>query len=279
MKKILPLFVFTLLSVSLISDIPKVSAQGVGGLVVSPKRITFEGRGRTQEVILANRGNVKKRYRISLVNKKMLEDGKLQDLDESAQPEGDEFFATDVLRYAPRQITLEAKETQKIKVLSRLSGNNPDGEYRSHLLFQEIPDENVAQNADINLSEEELSIQIQTIFGVSIPVILRKGELNFDVQIADPKLRKDQDNHYVDFVVERSGNKSILGTAKVFADGEQIGILKGIAVYLSTPRRKVSIKLNSETITDFVGKDIRIQFGEEEKGDNAPSAEIIFKAT
>ena len=47
------------------------------GLVVSPKRVVFEKGQRLVEVILANRGDEKEVYRISLVNRKMLENGQL----------------------------------------------------------------------------------------------------------------------------------------------------------------------------------------------------------
>lgn len=272
LKRFLFMFCVGLFSVTVPGK--NLDAQGTGGLVISPKRIALTSTDRSAEVLLANRGDVEKRYRISFVNKKMTQSGGLEDTTEPAEGE---FFADGVIRYAPRQVTLAPRETQKVKLLSRLKGNAPEGEYRSHLLVQEIPNENLAPPADPG-SEDGLAIQIQAIFGLTIPVIVRKGELTHTADLSDPVYRNIDGEHFVDFFVERTGNKSLLGTAKVFADGQEVGILKNVAVYLSVPRRRVSIKLNSENVNNFVGKEIRITFGEVSSKDDAPPAEITFKA-
>ena len=76
--------------------------------------------------------------------------------------------------------------------------------------------------------------------------------------------------------MNRSGTKSLFGTAKALAGQQEIGILRNIAVYLSVPRRLVSLKVHPEHVSNLVGQNIRITFGAEEQSDNTASAEISF---
>ena len=243
------------------------------GLVISPKRVVFEKGQRIVEVILANRGEQEETYRISIVNRKMLENGQLANADTPAEGE---FFAKDHLRYSPRQIVLAAKETQKIRLMSRLKGDASDGEYRSHLLIQEVPKADAAQKAGD--TEGGLGINVQAVFGVSLPVILRKGDLSAQVSLSAPKINVVDGITYLEVAVNREGGKSILGTLNVFAESKKIGILKTVAVYMSSPKRIVSIKLDPQSAKNLSGKQIRVTLGAEEPNEDAPEAEITFTA-
>tara|TARA_B100001989_G_scaffold249166_1_gene223989 strand:+ start:692 stop:1471 length:780 start_codon:yes stop_codon:yes gene_type:complete len=251
-----------------------VYAQG-GGLIITPKKLVFDKNQRIREVILANRGDVEQKYRISLVNKRMTQDGQLT---EATEPADGEFFASDVLSFSPRQVVLGPKETQKIRVMSRLRGNSADGEYRSHLLVQEVPEAKPAKDATNSASKGQLGINVQAIFGISIPVILRKGQLEAQVKLENPRLKKNEHGTFLDFDLIRSGNKSIVGTAKAFTGSQEIAILKNVAAYLSVPMRTVSLRIDSAYATDLVGKQIRITFGAEGENEDSPPAEITFSA-
>ncbi|MGH1403684.1 MAG: fimbrial biogenesis chaperone [Alphaproteobacteria bacterium] len=259
-------FVFGLTSVSY--------AQG-GGLVVSPKRVVFKEGQRIVEVLLANRGDQEERFRISIVNRAMQENGQLIEVETPAQ---DEFFAKGHIKYSPRQVTLKPKETQKIRLMSRLAADAPEGEYRSHILIQEIPKAKKAESASGDENDGDLGVSVTAIFGISLPVILRKGDLDADVSLSTPKIRKAGEDTFLDIAINRSGTKSIIGTANVFAESQKIGILKNVAVYLSSPKRIVSIKLDPERAKSLSGKNIRVTFGSEEEYEDAPPAEFSFTA-
>lgn len=249
-----------------------VHAQG-GGLIISPKRVIFDKGQRIIEVLLANRGDKEKKYRISIVNRAMQDNGQLMD---AIEPAEGEYFAKNFIRLSPRQTVLKPKQTQKIRIMSRLKSDAPDGEYRSHLLIQEIPDAKPAESA-ANESTSELGIDVRAIFGISIPVILRKGELDAQVSLSDAKIIQIEEKPYLQLRVNRSGNKSILGTARIFTGDKKVGILKNVAVYMSTPYRVISIKLDPERAQNLSGKNLRIVFGAEEKNEDAPPAELLFK--
>ncbi len=250
------------------------NAYAASGLVVSPKRVVFEKGQRLVEILLANRGDEEQVFRISLVNRAMQENGQLI---EAETPNEGEFFAKEVLRSTPRQIAIKPKETQKVRILSRLPADAKDGEYRSHLLIQEIPKAKPTQAVD-GADDGNLGVSVTAIFGITLPVILRKGDLSADVTLSAPMVRRDGEDTYLDIAVNRTGTKSIIGTANVFADGQKIGILKNVAVYLSTPRRFTSIKLDPKRAQNLSGKTIRVTFGKEDDIEDAPSAELSFTA-
>ena len=244
------------------------------GLLISPKRIVFEKGERLQELRLVNRGNEPQKYRISIVNREMQKNGQLKPAD---KPAPNEFFAGDILRYGPRQIVLKPKEAQTVRLMSRITGNNPDGEYRSHILIQEIPKPKKEKSVTDSASSG-LGVEIQAVFGISIPVFFRKGALSADVSLSNPKIMKQDKDTYVEFDINRTGNKSIFGTAKVLANGKQIAILKGIAVYLSAPTRTIAVKIPDEYVQTITGKKLRITFGAVQDEEDSPPGEVSFVA-
>lgn len=251
-----------------------VSAQDVNGLVVSPKRVVFESEQKITEVLLANRGGSEQKFRISVVNRAMQENGQLIEVDAPAEGE---YFATDIIRYSPRMVTLGPKETQKIRVMSRLKNDAPDGEYRSHLLLQEIPDAGDAKSAG-DENDGALGINISAVFGVTVPVIIRKGVLSAEASLSTPKIKKVGEDTFLELTINREGTKSFLGTLNVFADSQKIGILRNVAVYLSSERRVVSIKLDQDRAQNLSGKSIRVTLGADGEFEDAPSTDLVFTA-
>jgi len=253
---------------------PHLAQAQVRGLLISPQRVVFEKGERVQEVRLVNRGDETQKYRVSIVNRRMKQNGQLEPAE---TPADNEFFADKVLRYGPRQVELGPKEAQSVRLMSRLTSSAADGEYRSHLLIQEIPDADAAKSVAAEQSDS-LGVSVQAIFGISLPVFFRKGDLNADVSLSNPTIVRDDDTTYARFDINRSGNKSIYGTAKVLSNGKEIGILKGIAVYLSAPTRTISVEIPKEYAETIAGQNLRITFGAVQDAEDTPSAEVAFVA-
>src|SRR5660397_177979 len=85
-----------------------------GNLMVLPKRLVFDGSQRSQEVTLANTGSDSATYAISMVQYKMTENGNFEEI---TIPEEGQNFASDFLRYFPRQVSLGANEAQIVRCL------------------------------------------------------------------------------------------------------------------------------------------------------------------
>lgn len=68
-------------------------------LLVAPTRVVLTPDARSTELVLVNKGTETAAFRINIENRRMREDGSLEDAPE-AQP--GEQFADDKLRYSPR---------------------------------------------------------------------------------------------------------------------------------------------------------------------------------
>ncbi len=98
---------------------------------------------------------------------------------------------TDFLRYFPRRVSLAPNEAQTIRVQLTRTGNLEQGEYRSHMYFRAV-EEQTALGAEEAEESEGISINIKTVFGISIPIIVREGEstTNIDLDRAFTKYRR-----------------------------------------------------------------------------------------
>src|ERR1700754_2558367 len=122
----------------LLTSISSIKSMAQGNLLLTPQRVVFEGSKRIEELNLANTGNDTARYLISLINLRMKEDGSFEEI---AAPDTGQNFADKWVRFFPRSVVLGPQESQTVKIqLTRPLGMEP-GEYRSHIYFRAIPDQ------------------------------------------------------------------------------------------------------------------------------------------
>ena len=245
-------------------------AQAAGGLLVAPTRLVFEGRTRSAQVTLVNKGTKRAAYRISLVRRRMLEDGRFEAVEE-AQP--GELFATDLIRYAPRRVILEPNTPQTIRILVRKPRDLPAGEYRSHLTFQTIPDESSEQSEDGSRAPAMgITIRLKALFGVTIPVIVRHGDIDADIAITDAEFQPAGENDaglaagpVLNVRLARSGERSVYGDLTVQLLGEDgakqtIGVVRGLAVYSPNHSRIVRIPIDPSFAPRLMGRQVKVGF-------------------
>jgi P pilus assembly chaperone PapD len=222
-------------------------AQGVGTLGVTPTRVVFEGRTRSSEVLLINRGPTETTYRIFFVQRRMGEDGGFEEVD---APLPGERFADALIRYAPRQVTLAPFASQSVRLLVRKPPDLAAGEYRSHLVFQEVPSRETGETLESAGAEKgEIRVQLVPTFAVSIPVIVRHTELLASVRLSEGRLeapRKTGDSSWLHVRLDREGERSVYGDLAVMhrpVSGEEatVGLLRGVAVY--TPNRSRTVRV------------------------------------
>ncbi len=227
-------------------------AQDFGGLTVNPTRIVFEGRQKSAEVTLLNSANASATYRISFKNMRMLEDGSYEDI---TTPASGENFADEMIRYSPRQVILGPGESQTIRLQLRKPGNLATGEYRSHLLFASVPPETAGQDIEKDsLKEGEIAVKILTTYAITIPVIVRHGDLSASVTISDLALNPSEDTNAsaVLFLrLNRSGDRSVSGEINVTFKSDQggdeqvVGLVYGINILSPSPARTLNIGLKA----------------------------------
>ncbi len=217
---------------------------GVGDLLVAPTRIVLDGR-KGAEVILNNIGEEPATYRVSIEFRRMTEDGGLADV---AEPTARDKIAEDMIVYAPRRVTLVPHQPQSIRIAARAPQGLPDGEYRVHMLFRAIPPANpvVAASASADDAPKGLHFQLIPVYGVTIPVIVRFGNLDATAGIANVKLDNAGGKSAVDLDLSRSGKRSTFGEVRVLKAGVKnpIAIQKAVAVYTEIGLRHLSIPLD-----------------------------------
>lgn len=229
-----------------------VPAQAAGDLLVAPTRIVLDGR-RGAEVILNNIGSEEATYRISLELRRMNDSGRLEDvLPEAASDK--EKAALEIIRFAPRRVTLPPNQPQSIRVGLQAIEALPDGEYRAHMLFRAIP-----KTPDATAEAEPgsgLKINLIPVYGVTIPVIIRKGELRATAAIANAAIARDNEGQTLQFDLSRKGEKSVFGEVHVNRPGvaEPLLVAKGIAVYPELGSRQVSLPLDVTSAAKLPGE-------------------------
>lgn len=165
--------------VSVLSLLFTPAAHALGELLVSPTRLIFEKHTRTASVSIVNAGNETKTYRIQFVERRMTPEGGFEEV-KQAKP--GEQFSSKMIRFSPRQVVLQPGQAQAIRLMLRKPAKLADGEYRSHLLFRAIPKANTSSLAKLSDSKS-ISIKLTPIIGISIPVIVRHGQVSAAIQV------------------------------------------------------------------------------------------------
>lgn len=225
-----------------------------GNLLVTPKRVVFEGNRKSFDLNLANIGKDTATYSISLVQIRMKEDGSFETI---TTPDSEQNFADRHLRYFPRTVTLAPNEAQVVKVQLIKTSELAPGEYRSHFYFRAIPKEKPLGEGELNRDTTTISIKLIPIFGITIPAIIRVGESTAAVSISDVALEMRNDTiPELKLIFNRSGNMSVYGDLSVdhvAADGKvtNVGKANGIAVYTPNAIRKFRLNLSTKAGIDF----------------------------
>ena len=256
---------------ALISVVSGVPAWAAGDLLVAPTRVILDGKRGTQ-VILNNVGSEEMTYRISLEIKRMAEDGRLEDIDPAATTEA-EKAALALVRYAPRRVTLPPNQPHSIRIGLNPADTLPDGEYRVHMLFRAIPKtQAVTDEAGTN----DLKIQLIPLYGITIPIIVRKGELAATAALANARMGRDEDGPVLEVDASRKGNRSIYGEFRVSKPGQSKPIIvqKGIAIYPEIAKRKVDLPLSDEEAAAIRGSEVIIAYHDTPENGGGMIAEL-----
>lgn len=263
----MPNFALRILALSLAG----ISAPALAGgdLLVAPTRVVLDGP-RGTEVFLNNVGAQPATYRISMELKRMLPSGQVEDVAADAATDKEKSTLA-MISYAPRRVTLAPNQPQAIRIGIRPPADLPDGEYRAHILFRAIPDAVVPQPVTA-APAQGVSIALTPIYGVTIPIIIRKGSLKVTTAISGvQKVKIDPGSNEVvsasarpgdaapidaiSFTLARSGERSTFGRIRLSKPGvaKPLFEARGIAVYTEVSSRVVTLPIPPEVAAQLVG--------------------------
>ncbi len=206
-------------------------------LQILPTRVVMSSET-SADLTLINKGDEAGSYRILLRNIRADDNGQFHEVTEAG--EGD-LFADKFIRYSPRRITIDAESNQKVRLVIRKPRNLPEGEYRTHMVFQSLPKE-VPNTLDGN---QEVKVSVEPIIELSIPIIVRHGQLDATIELGDLAITEEKN---LSLQIQRQGTRSVYGDVEVFvnsgnAKGQQAGFVKGVSVYVPNPVRNFLLPL------------------------------------
>ena len=252
---------------------PAVPATAQGDLLVAPTRIILDGP-RGAEVVLNNVGTQTATYRISLELRRMRADGSLEEVTPENANAGERAML-DMLFYSPRRVTLPPNQPQTIRLGVRPPAGLPDGEYRAHMLFRAVPDATPVAAQAGGSANGGVSITLTPIYGVTIPIIVRQGQLQATAAIANPRLETRGNEHALLFDLSKQGNRSVYGEIHVSRAGVPAPVLvaRGIAIYPERDSRIVTLPLTAEQAAALRGP-VTISYTEDRDSGGATIAEV-----
>ena len=233
---------------------------GVGDLLVAPTRIILDGR-RGTEIILNNIGDDVATYRVSVELRRMTPAGLLETV---TVPNARETAAEAMILYAPRKVTLPPNQPQSIRINARAPEGLADGEYRVHLLFRAIPDSRPVTAAP---PKEGVSFHLTPVYGVTIPVIVRLGNLTAKAGIANVQKSTTDGKPAVTLDLSRSGDRSTFGEVRVTKAGmsEPLAVVGGVALYTEIATRRVSVPIDARFAAQATGP-VKVEYIEKNAG-------------
>ena len=193
-------------------------------VTVTPQRVVLEGKLRSQTLTLLNTGDTPGEFRIEVSAVYINDAGQYQKISE---PNQDQLKVVKFFRIAPRKLTLRPGESQIVRVASRKPSTLEKGEYMAALTVKPI---NLASNnkSKTNRPPSQSTVSIDMQVSVTLPLILRQGELDSKVTISDVNFSNNQNgqntlnvtltreggrsvNAYMEAHVERNGRKQKIG--------------------------------------------------------------------
>ena len=246
--------------------------------MIYPKRIEFTGAKKSQEINLANSGKDTARYVISVVQIRMKEDGTFETITE---PDPGQNFADKYFRIFPRNVVLAPNEAQTVKIQVINMGQMLPGEYRSHLYLRSEKEKKPLGETD-SKKDSSISVKIEAVFGITIPVIIRQGENTAIANLSDASFKMKNDSiPMVNFVFNRTGNMSVYGDVfveHISNSGKvtRVGTVTGLAVYTPTARRSVNIPLINNGQIDYHSGKLKVIYSYKGAADNGYAEESII---
>jgi P pilus assembly chaperone PapD len=227
---------------------------GVGDLLVAPTRIILDGR-RGTEIILHTIADDVATYRVTVELRRMKPDGTLETV---TTPNARESAAEAMILYAPRKVTLPPNQPQSIRINARAPQGLADGEYRAHLLFRAIPD---ARPVTDTAPKQGVSFRLTPVYGVTIPVIVRLGNLTASAGIANVAKLNEGGKPVIALDLSRSGDRSTFGEVRVTKAGIAEPQLTDVDV-----EQILRFGVDREGTRAFGGRHCRARDGEREQG-------------
>ena len=228
---------------------------------ISPGRIIIEANQNATTVRIINRSDQAYIYTFDWERRVQSPDSpKSRVLKEDDVPPPGYIPADEYLIYSPRQVLVEPRGQQVVRLLARRPADMPAGEARSNLLVKPRPVEVVN---DRRVGPNQFGGGVRVIPQASVPVYLRTGQTFIDVNHENIQIfNKDGQPHISytivnnstehvfmahDLVCERSGQDDIVGrihVQRLYPEAKRLNIERAVPQAIPDPNSCEGLKLN-----------------------------------
>ena len=233
------------------------AGQARADLLITPLRTVFEGRDRSTVITLINTTGEYRTYRLGWTLLKMNDKGKYDTVDQLMSASGRDMSADQMLRFSPRQVTLEPQGRQRIRISLRRPADLAPGEYRAHLAITRLAvDRDTANSTAVGGASAMLKVNL----GFTIPVIVREGDANPVVTLENPQFIPQNNQGMPQLQFDIAGQNSLYssyGRVKAYwtpANGqtEEVGLLNNVALYPEIDRRTLLLGLTQPSFSNGI---------------------------
>lgn len=227
-------------------------------LNISPRRVTFDASERSASVYLFNQGDAPATYTVELIDRVMRPDGQIVAAADASDITGPPSAAA-FIQYTPRRITLSPGASQAVRLRVRPPATGQAAEYRTHLTVTALPPPDAGFTAAqaAGSGTDEVSLQVIALFSISIPLIIREGEIDVRADITPPVRippAAGSPNGSIQLDLRRRGANSIYGDVEVYAgQGPRerlVATVRGIGVYPEIESRTVLVPIAEPVSAD-----------------------------
>lgn len=174
-------------------------------MFLSPTRVNLDERHKVETINISNVTDTPHSYKVSVKDLVMTEKGVTVPSDHS------EFSAKKMVRYFPREFSVQPGQHQTVRVMAKIPADTPDGDYHSHIEFFE----DVATTTDQSGGEAKTSVKAAFSYSTLIPITVSKGAVDTKIGWTQPGITRSAKpgDYKIQFQLTREGNGQ--GTAYI----------------------------------------------------------------
>ena len=232
-------------------------------LLITPLQVVIEGRERSTEIVLINTSQNTNTYRLHWLQLEQVESAggyvAVAEADRAARQD-----LEDIAVFTPRQVTLKPNEKQVVRIGIRRPPELADGEYKSHLRFEILPELSSRPDQNVEVSPDKTRFGVQVHASYSVPVVYRSGEYDLSIAIQQPSfdINEKTSQIIVNLPVERAGTHGVIGQIDIYHKGRNgketlIAQHGNAALYTEITRRDFKILTSAKSLN---GGSLRVQF-------------------
>lgn len=228
-------------------------AAGSANINITPRRVIFDRNKRAEAVYVFNQGNAAAVVDVALVDNVMLASGEIVPVGRAAEKGAEAVAAAATIKSAkpmllaaPSRLVLAPGQGRTIRLRATLPEGDASAEYRTHLTVTNVPPADTGLTAEqaAAAGRGELVLRIQSIFGLSIPLIVRTGAVNSAATLGAIHAGDDKGKPVLDVPIRRSGANSVYGNIEVRSGKDVVGLVRGLGVYPEVAERTARVPLN-----------------------------------